>query len=684
MATNPPQKWAVLVGIDFYTVKKYRLRGAVNDVEDIASLFQQYYSPINIAKYVGRVSGDPNQQEPTGPKDIWPIYDNVTQQLNHIIEVASPGDHVYFHYSGHGTLCSTVNRNYQLGAQSDAALVLYDEASADNARYLHGIELASFFDQMIAQKLILTAVLDCCHSGGMSRAKYNFRGVPWDDQIASAYPVNYQDFESTQRLDTEQTRDARAVDFWLISPHGYSVIAACGPDEVAGEGHGVDKINHGLLSLHLLNSLTTMSKAGFKIDLEFLYRKISARMHVSFPNQHPLLLGRSSASFMGDTLSNKLPNTGSCEVVGVDQNGTILLNVGYAHGVCTGDEYRMYREASSSSSTTLNAQSGVHVTITTVTAFHSEAKVRQSVQGNSRSINSSRVARGWYGTLVKPFRPNALVQLFAGAGEEWLLEVNNSPWLQISDNQETAAFIPSFNIGINQSNEYEVVPDGYTRPLDMPSVAVGDRFAPVKIISVVEHMAKFASIEMLENPIASLMLEANDFSIDIQDLQHQNNLMHGNFLQVRDGGELRITFQNNSNRTIYCTILDLMPLGEISRLYPDDREYVTVPSSSPHFSGSESFEISMAIPDRVKSKGQSQSDDVLKFFITSQPTSFDMLQLQTLSTAVSEQNRSSSHFLWNFLSTLESDGPVPDSSRSGFSSKERKWVCENYTIRTIS
>src|ERR1700753_806438 len=113
---SSPAKWAILVGIDFYIPAEQRPRGAVNDVEDISTILEQYFQPINITKYMAVDSGDPNQRFPQGPKVAWPTHENIIGQLDHIIQVASPQDHVYFHFSGHGTLAPTANKNYQLSA----------------------------------------------------------------------------------------------------------------------------------------------------------------------------------------------------------------------------------------------------------------------------------------------------------------------------------------------------------------------------------------------------------------------------------------------------------------------------------------------------------------------------------------------------------------------------------------
>lgn len=58
-------------------------------------------------------------------------------------DVARPGDFVYFHFSGHGTLQPTKTGKYRENNGSDAALILFDEENGE--RYLRGIDLARIF-----------------------------------------------------------------------------------------------------------------------------------------------------------------------------------------------------------------------------------------------------------------------------------------------------------------------------------------------------------------------------------------------------------------------------------------------------------------------------------------------------------------------------------------------------------
>jgi caspase domain-containing protein len=674
-------KWAVLVGIDFYVPVKLRLQGAVNDIEDISALLKQDFAPINITKYVAVDSGDLNQRVPQGPKQLWPTHENVMRQLDHIIQSGSPGDHVFFHYSGHGTLRPTANKNYRLSSRSDAALVFFDEAGVDGARYLHGIELAFKFNQMIAKQLKLTVVLDCCHSGGVSRGKYRFRGIPWNDSISSAYPFTMAEMESNTIVEEIPCRDGRTKQFWLLSPEGYSVMAACGPDELAGECSGSDGKIHGTLSYQFTSALGSASKMGKDIDIMHIYRRICAKMHVSTPNQHPILLGHSMTSFMGDETS-QTTTTAFCEVIKVSSDGTLLLNVGYAHGVSKGDEYMLQPEPPSRNSAT-SIPTSVRIVIASVTALHSKAEIAQKIAEKSPHTTIPKVKRGWFGTLLKPFRPKARVQLFAAAGEEWFNKIHDSSWLQILGADEPEISLQTFIVDATDQNQCVILMNGYTCLPYLPLMALEDRNTVGRVVSALEHMAKYANIERLENQSVSSTLESRAFSMEITVTDDPTTKMEGNVIQVKDGAEVEFTFSNHIDQTLYYTILNLTPLKRVFNLYPGDRDYFSVPPKGPHFHGDDSFQIEMKIPKSLQDDAESQSDDVLKLFISTEPTSFNMLELPALSEVVQSPNRGEPKALLSFLESLESDGLISQDSGGSRGKEVRKWTCRNYIVRTF-
>lgn len=143
------------------------MQGSVNDIEDIHEWLKETHNSADITKFLSSKTNDPTQRLPPGSPSTWSTYDNITRRFREITDVARPGDFVYFHFSGHGTLQPTKTGKYRENDGSDAALILFDQENGE--RYLRGIDLARIFDDVLLKQLKLIVVLDCCYAGGISR-----------------------------------------------------------------------------------------------------------------------------------------------------------------------------------------------------------------------------------------------------------------------------------------------------------------------------------------------------------------------------------------------------------------------------------------------------------------------------------------------------------------------------------
>jgi hypothetical protein len=150
---------------------------------------------------------------------------NVTLSFKRILDLAKPGNHVYIHYSGHGT-----RRNF------DGAVALeLIHPSSYATEYLYGTVLRNAISQMIRIGLSVTLVLDCCFSGSVLRtnqaANVEVRYIEHDSDIDAE--SEYTD-PFAETLNTEE-RGGVVNLARLLDPEGYAIIAACGPHEVASE-----------------------------------------------------------------------------------------------------------------------------------------------------------------------------------------------------------------------------------------------------------------------------------------------------------------------------------------------------------------------------------------------------------------------------------------------------------------
>jgi hypothetical protein len=690
--TSTPCIWAILIGIDFYIDHETRLKGAVNDVDDIQLWLSQNYTLGSLTKLIAIDRNETTQVEPDGPESSWPTYENIINELKRVANAASPGDFVYLHYSGHGTLSPTTATEYQEDFGSDAALVLFDRKNG--VRYLRGIELAALLDEMVQKGIKLTVVLDCCHSGSISRGdKLTIRGIPWDNDVASKYPPRYRPLSS---ISTENvSRDASTNQHWLLKPQGYTLIAACGPNEIAAECVGKHGRRHGALTHFLFRALTMASRSPVEITLGAIYGHICAELHVALPQQHPMLFGNDAYIFLAAGSRNGRATLG-CNVINTFEDGQIWLNVGYAQMVCVGDQYEVYPMTSTKRDRT---QSSTTFVIKAVYALHSEAEQCHPPP------NGVSVHKGWSAILSKPFRARAQVTLSPGVDATVEQTLNQSPWLELVDSMEIISSLPSFQVRLTDRQEYAIFIAGTEEVQNLPIIADSDPDATQRVVLLLEHLAKFASIEALENEemSSSIRHDSNletrskdipsqnsqpEFSILLSSEDDPNKLLMGNTFHALDGERITFTFKNHTVQSLYLTVLDMKPLRQVSKLYPssDQGYYKEILPMGEKFRGDISFTMEMSIPDCLKTANQPQIDDVLKVFITTRPTStlLEALELPELSQQIPANKRGeiSDQLLLGFLENPSVLAGPKEGLRTGNSDRTDRWTCRNFTIRT--
>jgi hypothetical protein len=181
---STPQHYALLIGVDCYLPNRlpngaqYRsLGGCVRDVEHVEAMLRRTLdlSPDSIIKLTATNTA---VGKPAEPSAQWPTYNNMVAAFKKLTDQAKAGDQVYIHYSGHGGRAATIFPTLKGATAYDEALVPTDIGDSE-ARYLRDVELAALLKRMVDKGLIVTVVLDSCHSGGMTRgsADVAIRGI---------------------------------------------------------------------------------------------------------------------------------------------------------------------------------------------------------------------------------------------------------------------------------------------------------------------------------------------------------------------------------------------------------------------------------------------------------------------------------------------------------------------------
>ena len=236
-----PKTWAILIGINFYTDYP-KLEGTINDVTNMTLYLEESgRHSLRLSAFTAITSSDPHAISPTEDESVWPTYENITSKLKDITRDFSPGDFspgdfVYFQFSGHDARKPADSAGYAEQDNSDIALVLFNKDElhpSQGSRYLRGLELARLLKDMVKKGLILTIVLDCCHSDSITRGPISsmIREVDWDDSVDAAYPPAALIESPPLARDLPFQRNAYWKFDWLQNHRLFTLLTACSPLE---------------------------------------------------------------------------------------------------------------------------------------------------------------------------------------------------------------------------------------------------------------------------------------------------------------------------------------------------------------------------------------------------------------------------------------------------------------------
>lgn len=164
---------ALLIGVNDY-LHIGDLRGCVNDVTNVRHLLMRYYglSPERISLLV----------------DHSATKDRIKKRYDWLIDGARAGDHLLFHFSGHGSYVRDFDgdeKRRALRDETDELACLYDMNWRDPNTYVIDDEFGAMF-KCLPKEVQLTVILDCCHSGTGTRAGitpppdlHPRRGIDW-------------------------------------------------------------------------------------------------------------------------------------------------------------------------------------------------------------------------------------------------------------------------------------------------------------------------------------------------------------------------------------------------------------------------------------------------------------------------------------------------------------------------
>ncbi|KAF4983465.1 hypothetical protein FZEAL_1194 [Fusarium zealandicum] len=640
---NQPAHYAILVGINAYPDKP--LKGCVRDIENVRSLLQQHKPPVQIKVFTA--TSNPNGEDlgPIEDTKSLPTHSNVTAALEHITFNAQRGDRVYIHYSGHGT---QVERKSAFSNTStrDLALPLLHGDRGGGTRCLGGHQLGMKLNAMVNKGLVVTLVLDCCFAASVYRQdRLNVRFLPPSPE----YGLDFTDDGDKTIESAEETssayRDVSMTPSWLIDPKGYAVLSGCDSHEEATEVI-LKGESYGALSHHLY---LTLGDNGLNRRHKDIHRRLCVKFRESALNQSPKLYGNKDQCFFGQP---EIEST--VETISLVRDGqNLLLQAGRAHGISDGDELILYP------STLSNRDPGLPTNIIAATVDSAQPLTSTLVLGGTP--NSSTLIN-W----VAELRTRSCLRGFPVSLSENLHRTDE--WLKTLDMRSLMTRGPAedqpfaFHVGL-VDKEYTILNGSGQQVMNLPPMPQ-DLVGSDDVSAVIEHLTRYQLVKSLRNDSP-----ADDFqnSFDINIVNPAGDYFApGCVIEVEQNDSKKPMFElqvrNRGHKFLYVFVYDMGPFWQIEDIFCGGYESLSPPNSSKGFSGVYKKKMRTTVPQQMREKGSQQCDDILKVFITSQPTSFDLLDLPKIGHPSQKQSGDRS-------SRLGGDGP-------------EDWVAVNFPIRT--
>ncbi|HEY9800494.1 MAG TPA: caspase family protein [Leptolyngbyaceae cyanobacterium] len=680
--------YALLIGIDCYLPNRlpdgssYRnLGGCVRDINHVENFLKLKLKmpPEHIFKLTASKS---DTAEPAEPPEKWPTYENMVAMFQQITEIAQPNDRVYIHYSGHGGRTQT---NYpQLKGENgiDEALVPTDIGNS-TARYLRDIEIAKLLERMVNKNLVVTVVLDSCHSGEATRGNdVDIRGLNTVDKTArpteSLVASDRELIETWQDLTESDTRNLELGSGWLPQPKGYVLLAACRANELAYEYAFNGKERNGALTYWLLDTLNSLTPG---LTYKVLHDRLLAKINSQFQRQTPLLQGEGDRLVFG---ADRISLDYAVNVIKIDENKRILLNAGQVQGLSKGSQFAIYPPGTTDFTEIDRRLALAEISELGATQSWLEVKevfrtepIEQASQAlliNPRSVKLVKKIRLLEKADSDPLQSTALKAVADAIAIA-------KGWIELISGNETA----DYQVAINQNGEYEICdPSGIPIINLRPALKVGEPNAATGIAKRLLHLAKYRATQQLDNYYHRSNVPGSKLAFTLEVIGKQTNYdpaeepqpqpfdTPGNITAIKVGEWLFVRLRNDSSQTLNVTVINLQSDWGISQISPSGSAYFVTFNPGQE----EILPLKAILPN-----GYEKCDDIVKVFATVGATDFHWLELPALDRPIiSASGKSPENPLEELLAVIaEEQPPTKNLEPARYAASE--WITDQLVLR---
>jgi hypothetical protein len=569
----------LLIGIAYYKPNRlYKsLKGPVRDINLVEAFLkqtlkiptEQIYKLISPSQedtaLLAAKSAEAHVQEPT--------YENIVKAFDRITATAQAGEQVYIHYSGHGGRAATIYPNLKQGTgeQNDEGIVPMDIGDTPDGRYLRDIEMTTLLKRMTDKGLIVTLVLDSCHSGGATRGDAEIRSAGQTDNLPRSSQSLVAELEELEQ-NWRESKNRGLVEEGGAVRRNYVLLAACRPNEYAYEyavNGGTER--YGALTYWMIDTLTSVATSGQPLTYKLLHDRINAQIQSKFQAQIPMVAGKIDRLVFGsDTWST--PYTVS--LIKVISPTQITLNAGQAQGLSKGTRFSIYPLQTTDFSDPTRQVAIVE--LTQVDASESKAKVLTPAEGGiavngqldpgapaimvSAPVDLIQRVRFTDDKVVgeqEQELPPPLVDRQKAALDQVRQALVGNGWVVEEQEGESALY----QVAIDREGNYEIcknIPIENLRPL----LSIDDPTAPKRVVDRLVHLAKYQAVESLDNA-SSKLAQALDVAVLMEDGQPFPNPQNPT---IQSGDVICLRLSNQGSQPLKIAVLDIEPTWAVSQI----------------------------------------------------------------------------------------------------------------------
>ncbi len=238
----------------------------------------------------------------------------IISELEKLVATAKKGDVVFIYYAGHG---SQVKNSLSAEADKKDETIVPADAWKKGVADIRDKELAKYFNLLLDKGVLLTVIMDSCHSGSGSRGD-NFLYEP-----PKARYIEEADYDAKDATVPQRPEDRGAL-----------IMAAAQDFEFAKEHRDENNVAHGAFTSALLKATQQLSVDASANDL---YVSLSAIMKYYGKTQEPSIAGNAERragtlfALAKGTLKNRFMVPSSrLEAKGIEMQG------GFAFGISEG------------------------------------------------------------------------------------------------------------------------------------------------------------------------------------------------------------------------------------------------------------------------------------------------------------------------------------------------------------